>query len=123
MTFDQQVTFLFVRDLEVSTSFYANTVGLPLALDQGGCRIFRAAPSAFLGVCERPELVDPTGIIVTFVTDDVEGTHARLVAAGANCEKEPQYYEEFDIVHAFYRDPDGYLVEVQRFCDPAWPTG
>ena len=26
-----------------------------------------------------------------------------------------------DIYHFFLRDPDGYLIEVQRFLDPAWP--
>jgi catechol 2,3-dioxygenase-like lactoylglutathione lyase family enzyme len=119
--FDQQVTFLFTDDLETSSRFYGDVVGLPFVLDQGSCRIFRAAPSAFLGVCERPGRTVADGVIVTFVTDDVEGAHQRLVAAGAPCEKEPQYYPDYDIVHAFYRDPDGHLVEVQRFCDPAWP--
>ena len=120
--FDQQVTFILVADLESSAAFYGETIGLPLVLDQGSCRIFQAAPSAFLGVCERAGKSNADGVIVTFVTDDVEGTHLRLIAAGATCEKEPQYYADYDIFHAFYRDPDGHLVEVQRFCDPAWPT-
>ncbi|MDX1689482.1 MAG: VOC family protein [Acidimicrobiia bacterium] len=121
MIFDQQVTFLLVEDLDRSAAFYGDVVGLELVLDQGSCRIFRAAPSAFLGVCERPGRASD-GVIVTFVTDDVEGTHERLVAAGATCEREPGYSAEYDIVHAFYRDPDGHLVEVQRFCDPSWPA-
>ena len=30
--------------------------------------------------------------------------------------------ERFDIYNFFARDPDGYLVEIQRFLDPAWPA-
>jgi hypothetical protein len=26
-----------------------------------------------------------------------------------------------NIYHCFLRDPNGYLIEIQRFLDPAWP--
>jgi len=48
--FDQFVTFLYTRDLERSAAFYGELLGLPLVLDQGGCRIFRVARDGFLGV-------------------------------------------------------------------------
>ena len=38
--FDQLVTFLYTRDLEQSAVFYGETLGLPLVLDQGACRIY-----------------------------------------------------------------------------------
>jgi catechol 2,3-dioxygenase-like lactoylglutathione lyase family enzyme len=59
--------------------------------------------------------------LVTLVTDDVDAEHARLVAAGVSCEKEPSHNPKYNLYHAFYRDPDGFLIEVQRFLDPAWP--
>jgi len=61
--FDQQVTFLYTGDLAATADFCETTLGLPLALDRGGCRIY----------------------------------------------------------HCFLRDPNGYLLEIQRFLDPAWP--
>lgn len=124
--FDQFVTFLYTDDLAASRHFYADILGLPLTLDQGGCLIFTVCPNSFLGVCtsgaatqkavERPE-----GVIVTLVSDDVDGWHARLVAAGVTIEKPPTLYEKFNIYHLFVRDPNGYLVEIQRFLDPSWP--
>jgi catechol 2,3-dioxygenase-like lactoylglutathione lyase family enzyme len=51
---DQQVTFLYVRDLEASTRFYGELLGLPLALDQGVCRIYRVAAGAFISGTARP---------------------------------------------------------------------
>ena len=47
--FAQQVTFLKVVDLEISTVFYRDRIGLQLVLDQGDCRIFAVTATAFLG--------------------------------------------------------------------------
>ena len=114
------ITFLYVEDLERSDRFYSGTLGLPMVVDQGMCKIFEVAGAAYLGVCERPGRSSPEGMIVTFVSDDVDGWHDRLSAAGVPVEQAPRVTDEFGVYHAFYRDPDGYLVEVQRFLDPDW---
>jgi catechol 2,3-dioxygenase-like lactoylglutathione lyase family enzyme len=119
--FDQQVTFLLVADLEASTQFYQGRLGLEQVLDQGDCRIFRITATSFLGVCQRAQQADPGSVLVTLVTDDVDGTHASLTAAGVACERTPQVNDTYNVYHAFYRDPDGFLIEVQRFLDPSWP--
>ena len=121
-SFDQQVTFLLVADLDRSSKFYGDILGLDLVLDQGDCRIFRTADTAFVGICERSERGDPGSILLTLVTDDVDARHSALKAAGATCERQPALNEKYNVYHAFYRDPDGYLIEVQRFLDPAWPA-
>ena len=121
--FDQQVTFLYTRDLEASAAFYSETLGLPLALDQGGCRIFKTSPQSFLGVCRCSELrpSSPEGVIVTLVTDDVDGWHERLRAKGATIDAAPIENPEYNIFHFFLSDPDGYKIEIQSFRDPRWP--
>jgi catechol 2,3-dioxygenase-like lactoylglutathione lyase family enzyme len=118
--FAEQITFLFVDDLDRSHAFYAGALGLPLALDQESCRIYRVTETAYLGICERPGRAEPEGLIVTLVTGDVEGWHRRLTAAGIAVVQPPGRSDEYRVFHAFYRDPDGYLVETQRFLDPAW---
>jgi len=57
----QQVTFLYVADLEATHRFYSDLLGLPLVLDQGTCRIYRAAGEAFLGFCRRGAALQPPG--------------------------------------------------------------
>ncbi len=122
--FDQLVTFLYTRDLERSAAFYGATLGLPLVLDQGGCRIFRVGRDAFLGVCRCSEArpCSPDGVIVTLVSDDVDGWYQRLKAQGVAIEAPPRANPEYHIYHCFLRDPDGYQIEIQRFDDPAWPA-
>jgi catechol 2,3-dioxygenase-like lactoylglutathione lyase family enzyme len=122
--FDQQVTFLYTADLPATARFYESVLGLPLALDQGACRIYRVATDAFVGFCRqsggdrRPQ---PSGVIVTLVADDVDEWYERLRKRGVAFEKAPALNPEYNIYHCFLRDPNGYLIEIQRFLDPAWP--
>ena len=119
--FDQQVVFLPTSDLERADRFYRTLLGLPLVLDQEVCRIYRTGPQAFLGVCEHLAAESAAGVIVTLVSDDVDGWYQRLLAAGVVFEKPPSRNETFGIYHVFLNDPDGHLLEIQCFEDPAWP--
>ena len=120
--FDQQVTFVYTRDLDGTARWYGEILGLPLVLDQGPCRIFAVGPDSFIGVCSRPNrVVEPKGVIVTMVTGDVDGWHARLAAKGAAIESPPKRSEEFNVYAFFVRDPNGYIIEIQQFLDSRWP--
>lgn len=120
--FDQYVTFYPTADLAATAAFYEEILRLPLALDQGSCRIYRVAPNAFIGFCLRQPLPEVEGIFITLVTDDVDGWQRYLVDRGVPIEKSAQHYAAYDIYHCFIRDPNGYLVEIQRFEDPTWPA-
>ena len=67
-----------------------------------------------------PGAAPAAGVIVTLVSPDVDAWHERLAAAGATVVEAPSTSERYRIYHAFYRDPDGHLMEVQRFTDPGW---
>ena len=62
---DAHITFLKVADLDRSSAFYGDGLGLTMVLDQGGCRIYALTDSAFLGVCERPG-EKASNVMVTF---------------------------------------------------------
>lgn len=114
-------TFLYTRDLAATAHFYEHVMGLQLVLDQGDCRIYRVAEGAFLGFCQREEaLVRPSGVILTVITPDVDGWHSYLSDQGIGFEKPPTFNPRYDIYHCFLRDPNGYLIEIQRFLDPSW---
>ena len=127
--FDQLVTFLYVRDLAVSERFYGTTLGLEKVLDQGLARIYRiGSGNAFLGIClssavqqAPPPDRAPLGVIVTFVTDDVDGAYRALLRRGVVFETAPAVNTSYNIYNCFFRDPDGYLLEIQRFLSPDWP--
>lgn len=121
LTITQQITFLYTRDLEATARFYEERLGLPLALDQGGCRIYRTAGEAYVGFCEREEAPEePQGIILTLVTPEVDGWYEMLRAQGIPFEKAPAFNPTYNIYHCFLRDPNGYLIEIQRFVEEDW---
>lgn len=121
--FDQLVTFLYSADLAQTAAFYEQTLGLPLVLDQGACRIYRVRGDAFLGFCARDDAPrNPQGVILTLVSQDVDGWYERLCGQGMAFEKPPAHNPKFNIYHCFLRDPNGYLIEIQTFLDPAWPA-
>lgn len=130
--FTQSVTFLYAADVAASRRFYEGALGLvPVHVQAGGMiAIYDASHGGrgFLGVCPArgPREVanprTPGGVVFTFVTPDVEDWHARLVAAGADVLGPPETSAEYGITGFFFRDPDGYLLEIQRFETPAWPA-
>ena len=120
MKIDSHIVFLATRDLRGTAEFYEEKLGLPLALDQGTCRIYRVAREAFIGFCERTETFSVEDVIITIVTAQVDEYYNQLRERGVVVEKEPVYNSDYQIYHCFVRDPNGYLVEIQRFEDPRW---
>jgi catechol 2,3-dioxygenase-like lactoylglutathione lyase family enzyme len=121
---DQQITFLYTRDLATTARFYEQVLGLPLAVDQGDCRIYRLGDTGYVGFCQRDGAPErPSGVILTIVTPEVDRWYRHLSDRGAVFEKPPALNPRYNIYHCFLRDPNGYLIEIQRFLDPAWDSG
>lgn len=113
------VGFYPVRDLAATRTFYERTLGLPLARDQGQCLIFKVSENAYVGFCEHADAPDPhPGVMITLLSDDVDGLYRSLNDQGAETEGAPRTNDRFAIYHFFARDPNGYRVEVQRFLEP-----
>ncbi len=53
--------------------------------------------------------------IFTLVTQQVDEWFEYLQKRGVEFEKPPTFNEKYQIYHCFLRDPDGYLIEIQRF--------
>lgn len=115
---EKQIVFLYTHDLAVTAQFYEEVLGLPLARDQGDCRIYRVTEDGHLAFCQRDEAPDvPVGVIFTIITPDVDIWYETLRAKGVNFEQPPVENPKYHIYHCFLRDPNGYLIEVQRFLD------
>ena len=118
----QQVTFLHTTNLTETAVFYQMILGLKLVLDQGTCQIFQVNGEAFIGFCEHFQGANPDSVILTLVSDQVDAWHDYLIANNVPIEKSPTFNETFNIYHIFLRDPNGYLIEIQKFLDPSWPN-
>lgn len=114
------ITFLKTRDLETTTGFYTTILGFDYVLDQGSCRIFRICPSCYLGFCLTEGETGSGEVIITLEVADVDSYCAALEASGVEIEVRPRLNPKYQIYQMFIRDPNGYLVEIQRFLDPRW---
>lgn len=121
LTIDEQITFLYCEDMAKTAPFYEKVLGLELALDQGSCRIYHTvARKAYIGICERATARAKDGVIFTIVTQDVDAWYERIISHGITCENEPRMNEQYQIYHFFVKDPNGYLIEIQRFQHSDW---
>jgi catechol 2,3-dioxygenase-like lactoylglutathione lyase family enzyme len=117
--FKQQIVFLQAQNLDITRQFYTGILDLPLVRDQEACLIFGVAETAYLGFCRHIEPIEPgRRVILTLVTEDVDGWYKKLKSRGADLVSRPEANPKFQIYHFFVKDPNGYWVEIQRFDQP-----
>jgi catechol 2,3-dioxygenase-like lactoylglutathione lyase family enzyme len=95
-------------------------LGLELWLDQGSCRIYQVSGDGYVGVCQSSGTKTPltdkqSNVIFTLVTPQVDEWFDYLQQRGVVFEKPPTFNETYKIYHCFLCDPNGYLIEIQRF--------
>ncbi|MCD2173580.1 VOC family protein [Rhizobium sp. C4] len=117
---DYAITFFYYDDIHAVVPFYENVLGFELVLDQGLARIYRIAGQCYFGIVDgnRGHLKhqEKSAVLLTIVSQDVEGWHARLKAAGVPGLSDllrGRFCEHF-----FFEDPAGYAIEIQRFHNP-----
>lgn len=120
--FEQNVVWLYTDDLDRLAGFYRDVMELPEVLDQGVCRVFRVSPTGFLGVCNKAGRPRGTkGMMFTFLVEDVEAAYAHYKAKGVAFDGPPDMSGSRTVYSCFFRDPEGYWLELQEFRDPRWP--
>jgi catechol 2,3-dioxygenase-like lactoylglutathione lyase family enzyme len=57
----------------------------------------------------------------TFLCEDVEAMYRYLLDKGVTFDGPPDMSGGRTVYSAFFRDPVGYMLEIQEFRDPNWP--
>jgi catechol 2,3-dioxygenase-like lactoylglutathione lyase family enzyme len=123
--FAQALTFFCAKDLAASARFYGQTLGLPVAIDTGTAILWRVTETAFFGVTSGPGREPKAGAaiieLVTRTADEVHDWHRRIAGDGWETDGAPRQIAG-GVTCFFATDPDGYLVEILHFADPATLT-
>ncbi len=117
MPFSSQVTFLYFNDLAAASEFFAHIIGLPLAMDAGWAKIYRASEAAFVGAVQKDKgsLENPmaNGVMVSFTTQDVLAAHEKM--RKMTPVSEIKDFPDIGLRSFFLEGPEGYTFEVQQF--------
>lgn len=95
-------------------NFYKGLCGLRLWLDKGGCRIYEIEGGGKIGFCKHMD-TDAKHTIITLVTDEVDILYNIFTENGVETGGAPKITEKYGIYHFFAKDPDGHIVEIQKF--------
>jgi lactoylglutathione lyase len=115
------ITFLYYRNLEAAQAFYADVLGLPLAVDQGFCKIFQIASSSFVGLVAEAQglhrAAEQKPVTLSFVVADPDAWHAHLVASGVPIHRPLADATRHPTRGFVAIDPEGYFLEFERFLE------
>lgn len=117
---------LVVEDLAAATAFYRDVIGAEVEREYGGTSsVLRLMDAWLLLVTGGPPTRDKPGVTfappadparvshsMTFRVADCRGTHDLLSARGAVF-LSPPVESDWEI-RAFFRDPDGHLLEISQ---------
>jgi len=116
---DGLITFLYYKDLEKAASFYQKTMGFELVIDQSWAKIYKVTDRAHIGIVDEKrgyhKASSAKPVMVTLVVPNVDAWHRYLKHKGAKLLTEPHDIRELGIRAFLLEDPEGYVLEIQRF--------
>ena len=119
---DGLLTFLYYKDLARAGEFYEKIMGFELVQDQKWAKIFKVADSAFMGCVDGNigyHKHDPTKpVMLTVIVDDSDAWYEHFVENGVETLNKPHDDVELNMRIFLLQDPEGYVIEIQKFNDP-----
>ena len=121
MAIENCVTFLPCTDIQRTTHFYRDVVGLPVVQEQAGgmLKIFDTG-YGYWGFCQyddgRPIPSGDVGVCLSLNCHDeadVDRQYQAMLERGCKIALPPQKQANFPVYAFFTRDPDDYKVEFQ----------
>jgi catechol 2,3-dioxygenase-like lactoylglutathione lyase family enzyme len=112
--------FYYYRDVDAAWDFYTRILGLETVADYGFAKILRVAPASFLTLVDAERGMhsadEPKSVTLALVTDDPEGWWTYLTTAGVPMRAELGKVDLARAHNGFVAmDPEGYLLEFERF--------
>ncbi len=111
--------FYYYGDVEVAWAFYTEILGLPTVADYGFAKILRVAESSYLTLVDAAEGMhstdEPRAATLAFVTEQVEEWWDYLISQGVPMRSEFRAAEGRPHDGFVAIDPEGYLLEFERF--------
>ncbi|MGY6558352.1 MAG: VOC family protein [Nitritalea sp.] len=114
------VYWAYYEDLQEASLFYAETMGLPLRVDQGWAKVYQASETGYIGLVDERRgmhrFSEKKGASIAFLVADLEAWYAYVQAHSPFPLHQAWYVGSEDRYTAFVgTDPGGYFLEFNRF--------
>lgn len=112
------IPWLYYRDLPGAMRFYEEVMGFEMVVDQGWSKIYRIREGAYVGLVDgekgyhRPSDTKP--VIICLNVHDADAWYRRLKERGVEIEEQPKESERLKIKVFMFKDPEGYVIEIQE---------
>jgi lactoylglutathione lyase len=111
------ITFFYYRDLPGAMRFYEDVLGLPLAIDQGWCKIYRICPGAHMGLVDETRGMNKWAaekpVQLCIGVSQVDDWYAFAQARGLDNLSKLFVNDGLGIRAFVFTDPEGYQIEIQ----------
>lgn len=111
--------FYYYDDVDRAWDFYTRVLGFNTVADYGFAKILQVAESSFLTLVDAKRGMhttdEPKSVTLALVTEQVEGWWAYLTDQGVEMRAEFRYREGQPHDGFVAIDPEGYLLEFERF--------
>jgi predicted enzyme related to lactoylglutathione lyase len=119
---DGLLTFFYYKDMVKAGEFYEKIMGFELVQDQKWAKIFKVADNAFMGCVDGNigyHKHDPTKpVMLTVIVDDPDAWYEHFFENGVETLNKPHDDVELNMRIFLLHDPEGYVIEIQKFNDP-----
>ena len=113
------ITFLYYRNLDSAAIFYEDVMGFEKTFDQGWAKIYLVHGSAHIGLVDgtrgyhKPSEDKP--VMITVVVESVDEWYEYFKDIGIKTLTEPRDNIDIGIRMFLLEDPEGYIIEIQKF--------
>ncbi len=112
------IPWLYYRDLPRAIRFYEDVMGFEMVVDQGWSKIYRIREGAYVGLVDGEKgyhrASDTKPVIICLNVKDADAWYERLREKGVELESQPEESERLKIKVFMFRDPEGYVIEIQE---------
>jgi lactoylglutathione lyase len=112
------ITWLYYRDLPRAMRFYEEVMSFKMVVDQDWSKIYKVSENGYLGLVDgakgyhKANNIKP--VVFCLNVTDAEAWYRRVTKAGVAIEEKLQESQRLKIKVFMFKDPEGYVIEIQQ---------
>lgn len=112
------ITWLYYKDLPAAQRFYEDVMGFKMVVDQGWSKIYKVLDGGYVGLVDEAKgyhrASEKKPVIICLNVKNADDWYEKLVKNGLKLEKKPSESSRLKIKVFMFKDPEGYVIEIQE---------